>query len=101
MSPRIYTSLVLMIILVGAGFTQTSDKDSTADQKKTIRVGIAATMNRSNSQMLPTWERDQLVRELQRLRTDRKSTIVLFLWTRWSARMPALKRERRIASTSC
>jgi hypothetical protein len=66
-----------MIILVGAGFTQTSDKDSTADQKKTIRVGIAATMNRSNSQMLPTWERDQLVRELQRLRTDRKSTIVL------------------------
>jgi hypothetical protein len=34
-------------------------------------------MNRSNRQIIPTWERDQLVRELQRLRNDRKTTIVI------------------------
>ena len=34
-------------------------------------------MNRSNRQIIPTWERDQLVRELKRLRVDRKSMIVL------------------------
>jgi hypothetical protein len=33
--------------------------------------------NRSGRQASPTWERDQLVRELQRKRTDRKSSIVL------------------------
>ena len=34
-------------------------------------------MNHSNRQIIPTWERDQLVRELQRLRNERKSTIVI------------------------
>ncbi|HEV3510278.1 MAG TPA: hypothetical protein VGS05_01150 [Candidatus Sulfotelmatobacter sp.] len=34
-------------------------------------------MNRSNRQIIPTWERDQLVRELQRLGKQRKSTIVI------------------------
>ena len=48
-----------------------------ADQKHTIRVGIAAMTNRSGRQASPIWERDQLVRELQRKRTDRKSSIVI------------------------
>jgi hypothetical protein len=48
-----------------------------ADQKHTIRVGIAVMTNRSGRQASPIWERDQLVRELQRKRTDRKSSIVI------------------------
>jgi hypothetical protein len=48
-----------------------------ADQKHTIRVGIAVMTNRSGRQASPIWERDQLVRELQRKRTDRKSSIIL------------------------
>jgi len=68
---------MLVVLSLGAGFAQTSNKPSTPDQKRTIRIGIAATMNRSNRQITPAWERDQLVRELQRLRADRKSIIVL------------------------
>src|SRR5580704_14670070 len=48
-----------------------------ADQKHTVRVGIAVMTNRSGRQASPIWERDQLVRELQRKRTDRKSSIVI------------------------
>ena len=75
MSYRVYFSLMFLISCLGAGFTQT--QSSAENQKQTIRVGIAATMNRSNRQIIPTWERDQLVRELQRLRNERKSTIVI------------------------
>jgi hypothetical protein len=77
MPHRSFTSLVLAITCLGVGFAQTSNKSSTADQKITVRIGVAATMNRSNRQIIPTWERDQLVRELQHLRNDRKSTIVI------------------------
>lgn len=76
MSYRAFSPLVLVISCLGASFTQTS-QPSPDTQKQTIRVGIAATMNRSNRQIIPTWERDQLVRELQRLRSDRKSKIML------------------------
>ena len=75
MSYRVYFSLMFLISCLGAGFTQT--QASAENQKQTIRVGIAATMNRSNRQVMPTWERDQLVRELQRLRNERKSAIVI------------------------
>jgi hypothetical protein len=72
---RLCFPLMLVIWCLGAGFTQTNS--SAQNQKQTIRVGIAATMNRSNRQIIPTWERDQLVRELQRLGNQRKSTIVI------------------------
>jgi hypothetical protein len=72
---RAYFPLMFLISCLGAGFTQT--QSSANNQKQTVRVGIAATMNRSNRQIIPTWERDQLVRELQRLRNERKSTIVI------------------------
>jgi hypothetical protein len=52
-------------------------KPSSADQKRTIRVGVALTQNRSGRSALPIWERDQLVRYLQRVKTDRKSPVVL------------------------
>lgn len=64
-------------LLVNGGFAQTSKKPSEDEQKRTIRVGIAVTMNRSSREITPIWERDQLVRELQHLRTVRKSVIVL------------------------
>jgi len=77
MSHRAFISFVVMILSASVGFAQTGNKPSTADQKTTIRIGVAATVNRSNRQIIPAWERDQLLRELQRLRNDRKSTIVL------------------------
>ena len=46
-------------------------------KNSTIRVGIAVMTNRSGRQASPIWERDQLMRELQRKRTDRKSSIVI------------------------
>lgn len=52
-------------------------KPSTADQKRTIRVGIALMENRSGRSVTPAWERDTLVRDLQRVRTDRKSSVIL------------------------
>lgn len=59
------------------GFSPQNSNPQAADQKQTIRVGIAAMANRSGRQANPVWERDQLLRELQRKRTDRKSSIVL------------------------
>lgn len=50
---------------------------SAAGQRRTIRVGVAVMTNRSGRQTSPVWERDQLVRELQRKRTDRKSSVIL------------------------
>lgn len=69
--------LLLGALVAGSIFAQSNDKPSTADQKRTFRVGIAPTTNRSRRQVIPTWARDQLVRELQRLHSDRKSSIVL------------------------
>jgi hypothetical protein len=77
MSHRAFTPLLFAIFGLASGFTQTSNKTTTADHKQTIRVGVAATMNRSNRQIIPTWERDQLVRELKHLGSDRKSMIIL------------------------
>lgn len=70
-------SLVLSGMLVAsAALAQTGNKPSNDNQKKIIRVGVAATANRSSREVTPSWERNQLVRELQRLRTDRKSPII-------------------------
>lgn len=77
MSHQTSIAVLFMVLSVGVGFTQSSSKPSSADQKQTIRVCVAATLNRSNSQIIPTWERDQLVRELQHMRSNRKSNIVL------------------------
>lgn len=99
MSYRAFSPLVLVILCLGASLAQTS-KPPADTQKQTIRIGIAATMNRSNRQIIPTWERDQLVRELQHLRNDRKSTIVLDVvpletMTREDASPEAEKKECR------
>ena len=53
-----------------------SDKPAPSDQRRTVRVGIALMTNRSGRQASPTWERDQLVRELEHKRTDRKSSVI-------------------------
>ncbi len=72
-----FLCLVLSGVLVtGVAFAQTNDNASTPEQKRT-RVGIAAMTNRSHRQGNPIWERDQLIRDLQRLRIDRKLPIVL------------------------
>ena len=76
MSYAAFSPLAIVVLCLGPSFPQTS-RPSADNQKQMIRIGIAATMNRSNRQIIPTWERDQLVRELERLRNDRKSKIVL------------------------
>ena len=53
-----------------------SDKPAPSDQRRTVRVGIALMTNRSGRQASPSWERDQLVRELEHKRTDRKSSVI-------------------------
>jgi hypothetical protein len=77
MSHRAFVPLVFAMLCWAPGLTQNSNKSSAVDQKQTIRVGVAVTLNRSSRQVIPTWERDQLVRELQRSRSDRKSMIVI------------------------
>jgi hypothetical protein len=59
------------------GLFPQSDKAAPSDQRRTLRVGIALMSNRSGRQASPSWERDQLVRELERKRTDRKSSVIL------------------------
>lgn len=66
-----------MCIAAHAPYTFPQSDQPSADQKRTIRVAIAVMSNRSGRQADPTWERDQLVRELQRKRNDRKSPILL------------------------
>lgn len=53
------------------------NKSSTADETRTIRIGIALMENRSGRNASPEWERDQLLRELKARRTKRKSPIVI------------------------
>ena len=77
MSRRILNLLVLIVLCGKVVSSQTNKKPSTDNPRQTIRIGVAETLNRSNSQIIPTWERDALVRELQRLRKDRKSAILL------------------------
>ena len=69
--------ILLSGMLVAGAVTQTSNKASTAEQKRTVRVGIAAVVNRSRREVMSNWQRDQLVRELQRLKASRKSQVVL------------------------
>lgn len=76
MSNRALILFICLGFFVGAAFSQTN-QSSNADQKQAIRIGIAVTVNRSGRQIVPTWERDQLVRELKRLHSDRKSTMIL------------------------
>jgi hypothetical protein len=59
------------------GSSLQSEKSAPSDQRRTLRVGIALMSNRSGRQASPSWERDQLVRELERKRTDRKSSVIL------------------------
>lgn len=59
------------------GSSPQSDKPAPWEQSRTVRVGIALMTNRSGRQASPAWERDQLVRELERKRIDRKSSVVL------------------------
>lgn len=67
---------LLCLSVIGSGMAFAQDKPSTPE-KRTVRVGIAVMSNRSGRQASPEWERDQLLRELQRERTNRKSDVVI------------------------
>ena len=76
MSHRAFLLIVIFSLCVSAASTQSAKAPDT-NRKQTIRIGVALTTNRSGRQLIPAWERDQLVRELKRLQSDRKSTLVL------------------------
>jgi hypothetical protein len=57
-------------------FAQNGGKVDAA-QKRTVRVGVAMTTNRSQRMVSTNWERDQLVREVQRLGKNRKLPVVI------------------------
>ncbi len=76
MSHRAFLLILTISLFVSPALTQSAKAPDT-NQKHTIRIGVALPTNRSSHQIIPTWERDQLVRELKRLQSDRKSTIVL------------------------
>lgn len=74
---RAFLLLLFASSCLSPAVSQTSHTSTDANHRQTIRVGVAVTANRSSRQIIPTWERDQLVRELKRLQSDRKSTIAL------------------------
>ena len=76
-SDRVLYLVLSGALINGVAFAQTSNNNASAADQKHTRVGIAAIANRSRRQGIPVWERDQLIRELQRLRVYRKSPIVL------------------------
>jgi hypothetical protein len=67
------------ILLTGAIASQsgTPAKSSTDQKGRTVRVGISMMSNQSRRSVSPKWERDQLVRNLRGLRTDRKSAVTI------------------------
>ena len=71
---RLTVLLLSVAVLAVGSIAQSVDKSS---GQKAIRVGIAVPQNRSGRQVSPLWGRNQLVRELQRQRTNKKSTIVI------------------------
>jgi hypothetical protein len=66
---------LLASVLTILATAQTNGTGTTGKTKRTVRVGIAVMNNRSFRAVSPTWERDQLVRSLHRLRTDKKSNV--------------------------
>lgn len=77
MSHRAFSWSIFFCFALGLALAQSDHKPTDAAQKQTIRIGVALTANRSGRQITPAWERDQLVRELKRLQSDRKSTIAI------------------------
>lgn len=73
--------ILSFVIAIFAGAQSTGSapqsKSSSADQPRTIRIGVALMENRSGRNASPEWERDQLLRELKSRRTKRKSPIVI------------------------
>src|SRR5579871_6236343 len=64
---------LLLIAVAAASLAQSNPSPS----QQTVRIGVAVTANRSGRQTSPIWERDQLIRELQRLGKNRKSSVVI------------------------
>lgn len=72
-----YSRLGLYCVLM-ASLAVVAAAPSVAGQKiQAIRVGIAVMENQSRRAISPNWERDQLIRELKRMRKDRKSSVII------------------------
>jgi len=77
-SRLLIVSLAVALSVSAQSASSPQKKDSpSADQPRTIRIGIALMENRSGRNASPVWERDQLLRELKSRRTHRKSPITL------------------------
>jgi hypothetical protein len=63
---------LIVLVLVAVAAAQANGK-----AQRTVKVGIALMTNQSARALSPTWERNQLVQSLRRLRTNKKSTIAI------------------------
>src|SRR6476660_8693412 len=61
---------LIVLVLVAVAAAQANGK-----APRTVKVGIALMTNPSARALNPTWERNQLVQSLRRLRTSKKSNI--------------------------
>ena len=70
-------SITLLTASLAGQLGSAQQKSTFAQKERLVRVGIALMMNQSRRMVSPKWERDQLVRNLRGLRTDRKSSVVI------------------------
>lgn len=69
---------VVLFAALATGQTSGNPQKAAPDQQiRTVKVGIALMTNQSLRAVSPTWERNQLVQSLSRLRKDRKSPVVI------------------------
>ena len=74
---RLLLAVALLTTPVAAQNGGAPQKSPPDGQGRVVRVGVALMTNQSRRAVSPKWERDQLVRELRSLRTDRKSSIII------------------------
>ena len=72
------SQIVLLAMILAALLPCFAQKDKAdTGQKRTVRVGVAMMINRSQRIVNTAWERDQLAHELQRMGKSRKSQVVI------------------------
>jgi hypothetical protein len=56
---------------------QAQQSDSSVSKLRTVRVGVAMPLNESRFQVTGIWARNQVIRNLKSLRTERKSSLII------------------------
>jgi hypothetical protein len=72
---RLSVALLLLSVVVPAVYAQQSEKST--PKQHVIRVGVAEPLNQSSFAVSTRWGRDQIVRNLQGKKNDKKSGILI------------------------